>query len=188
MKQLIRHILREHVIQITEAGVTWTLEKILELSNGFTKMNDFKKAYPNAYAALRRRADWLNKVRENMTPAYTNWTKEMIHKEALKYLTRRQFQTHSKKAYNVARYNGWMDDVTSHMTNMQNLWNPDDIWKEALKYNHVRDFIDGSYNAYQAARRRPNYVEIISHMTPLGNRMKRLIYAYEFSDNTVYVG
>jgi predicted GIY-YIG superfamily endonuclease len=25
-------------------------------------------------------------------------------------------------------------------------------------------------------------------MTPLGNRMKRLIYAYEFSDNTVYVG
>jgi hypothetical protein len=188
MKQLIRHILREHIIQIKESQTNWTLEKILELSKDFTKMNDFKKSYPNAYAALRRRVDWLNKVKENMTPAYINWTKELIHQEALKFPTRRQFQTHSKKAYNVARYNGWLDDVTSHMTNMQNLWNPDDIWKEALKYNHVRDFIEGSKNAYQAARRRPNYKEIISHMTPLGNKLKRLIYSYEFPDNTVYVG
>jgi hypothetical protein len=188
MKELIRHILREHTGQINEVGSPkWTKEMIIDLAKNYTRMNHFKKNHYGAYAAAIRNG-WLEDIRKIMTPAYTNWTKELVHQEALKYPTRRQFQTHSRKAYQAAMKNGWIDDVTSHMNNMQNLWNPDDIWKEALKYNHVRDFIDGSYNAYQAARRRPNYKEIISHMTPLGNRLKRLIYAYEFPDNTVYVG
>jgi hypothetical protein len=188
MKQLIRHILREHTREIGEVGkAKWTKEMVMNLAKDYTQMNQFKKEHTSAYAAAQRNG-WIEDIRKIMTPAYTNWTKELVHQEALKYPTRRQFQTHSRKAYQSAINNGWIDDVTSHMKNMQNLWNPDDIWKEALKYNHVRDFINGSYNAYQAAMRRPNYEEIISHMTPLGNKLKRLIYAYEFPDNTVYVG
>lgn len=187
MRELIRNILREH-LSLTEAGKPkWTKEEVLKLASEYSQMNHFKKNHYTAYAAAQRNG-WLEDIRKGMKPAYISWTKEMVHQEALKYPTRRQFQTHSKKAYQVARYNGWLDDVTGHMENKQNLWNPDDIWREALKYNHVRDFIEGSPNAYQAARRRPNYKEIISHMTPLGNRLKRLIYAYEFPDNSVYVG
>ena len=180
MRELIRHILHEELRK-------WTKEEVIDLAKNFTRMNHFKITHPRAYAAARRNK-WLDDIRPFMVPAYVEWDKEKVHQEALKYETRRQFQTHSKKAYQVARYNGWLDDVTTHMENRQNLWNPDDIWNEALKYNHIRDFIKGSPNAYAAAKRRPNYQEIVSHMTPLGNRLNRFIYSYEFPDNTVYVG
>jgi len=67
------------------------------------------------------------------------WTKENCEKEALKYLTKSEFQKEGRKAYRVAQKNKWLEDICKHMI-------------------------------------------------PLGNRYKRCIYAFEFSDNYVYVG
>lgn len=43
------------------------------------------------------------------------WTKDRCHEEALKYKTRKEFQTNSGIAYSKARKMGWLDDVCSHM-------------------------------------------------------------------------
>ena len=76
-----------------EKQKNWTKEEVLNIAKGYDQMNLFKKNNPNAYNVARYNG-WLEEIRKNMIPAYTSWTKEMIHKEALKYPTRRQFQTH----------------------------------------------------------------------------------------------
>lgn len=67
------------------------------------------------------------------------WTKEMCHKEALRFKSKSEFQFNSKSAYNKSLDKGWLD-------------------------------------------------EICLHMEILGNKFKRCIYVYEFSDNYAYIG
>ena len=43
-------------------------------------------------------------------------------------------------------------------------------------------------SAYNASLNRYNLDDICSHMKSVGNRYKRCIYSYVFSDNSVYVG
>lgn len=180
MRDLIKRILIEELHR-------WTKEEVIDLAKNFTKMNDFKKSYPKAYAAARNN-NWLTDVRVLMTPAYKSWTKDMAHQEALKYQHMNDFQKKSPSAYQTSAYHGWLRDITSHMVPQQIKWTEEMLWKEALKYEHIRDFIKGSYAAYGAAQRRNLLPKLTAHMIPLGNQTKRLIYAYEFPDNYVYVG
>jgi hypothetical protein len=180
MRDLIKQIIKEELHK-------WSKEEVLDLARNFTKMNDFKKSYPKAYSAARNNK-WLPDVRLFMTPAYETWTKEKAHKEALKYQYMNDFQKKSASAYQTAAYHGWLKDITTHMIPKHVNWTEDMLWKEALKYETMRDFIKNSYAAYGAAYRRKILPKITSHMKPLGNRTKRIIYAYEFPDNFVYVG
>lgn len=66
---------------------------------------------------------------------------------------------------------------------------PFEICKElALKCKSRSEF-ERTYNgAYRASVNRKWMNDICGHMAPLGNRFNRCIYAYEFPDNSVYVG
>jgi len=50
-----------------------------------------------------------------MKPAQIKWTKEMVRKEALKYLSHKDFRQLATKAYEAAKNNGWFDEVCSHL-------------------------------------------------------------------------
>jgi predicted GIY-YIG superfamily endonuclease len=67
-------------------------------------------------------------------------------------------------------------------------WTLDNCANEALKYFTKIDFKNASMSAYVIANRNGWMKEISAHMTSNGNRFKRCIYSYEFSDNSVYVG
>jgi predicted GIY-YIG superfamily endonuclease len=67
-------------------------------------------------------------------------------------------------------------------------WNNDLIKDEALKYNTRLDFSKNSPGAYYRARVNKILDKVCSHMAPVGNFYKRIVYAYEFEDNHVYVG
>ena len=66
-------------------------------------------------------------------------------------------------------------------------WNKEDVIIEAKKYKHRSHFMKGNHSAYNAARRM-KLKEAFEHMEPLGHVKSRLVYAYEFPDNHVYVG
>ena len=119
------------------------------------------------------------------------WTKEHCQEEALKYNTRGEFYNNSKNAYNTAIRNKWIDDICSHMKFIKfnkNHWTKERCIEEALKYNDRTLFNKEAGGAYCAAHINGWLNDICLHMKIKGNKYKRCIYAYEFSDNFVYIG
>jgi hypothetical protein len=74
------------------------------------------------------------------------------------------------------------------MRKKRNFWNKENCMLEAVKYLTRSEFKFNSGSAYSSARKNGFLNEICLHMIKLGNRNKRCIYSYEFSDNHVYVG
>ena len=122
---------------------------------------------------------------------YKIWTYRKCEEEALKYKTRGEFANNSGSAYAYARRKKILDEVTVHM-----IWGrkPSGYWiyerckKEASKYQTRNEFRIKSGSAYDRALKNKWIDDICVHMKIVGNRKKRCIYSYEFSDKHVYVG
>jgi len=99
-----------------------------------------------------------------MRKKYKKWTYELLHKTALMYKTRFEFQKGSPNAYNACRRRGILDDVCSHMEPVLTYWSDEMLREEALKYKTRFEFKKGSPNAYNACLRRGNLDEICDHM------------------------
>jgi len=67
-------------------------------------------------------------------------------------------------------------------------WDKNSCYEISKKHNHRIDFKNDNPSAYSSARINGWLDDICSHMKPKGNRNKRLIYVYEFEDNSIYVG
>lgn len=64
----------------------------------------------------------------------------------------------------------------------------DNVTKEAAKYTTRKEFCNKNGSAYSSARKNGWLDIVCAHMIKVGNLKRRAIYAYEFSDNHVYVG
>lgn len=119
------------------------------------------------------------------------WTFDKCSKEALRYSNRTDFAKKSCSAYGRASIEGFLDQICGHMTSKRvpyRFWNFDHCRKEALKYNTKAEFKRDNSSAYSISLRNGWIPLICRHMNAIGNRYKRLVYAYEFSNNVVYVG
>lgn len=67
-------------------------------------------------------------------------------------------------------------------------WNKERCAEVVLLCNNRTEFKKKYASAYNNAYEFGWLDELCSHMKPVGNLRKRLVYAYEFSDNYVYVG
>lgn len=67
-------------------------------------------------------------------------------------------------------------------------WNKERCLEEAKKYKHRGDFFNYSNSAYVSATKNGWLDEVCEHMIPSGNRYKRCVYAFEFGDNSIYIG
>ena len=95
------------------------------------------------------------------------WTKEMVHKEALKYKTRKEFQLNSSPACNYAKKKKWTIEVCSHMVNLtgkRSIRTIEDCREVSLKYNVMKDFQKNECGVYLYSKRRGWLHEITSHM------------------------
>ena len=115
------------------------------------------------------------------------WTKELCTKEAKKHKSKSEWQKKSYHSYYVARLNKWMEECTEHMI-PPFIWTKDICIKEAKKYNSRTEWQKKSKGSYNIATKNKWLDECCIHMTPVGNRHKRMVYCYIFSDKTVYVG
>jgi predicted GIY-YIG superfamily endonuclease len=85
------------------------------------------------------------------------WTYDMCMTEALKYSKRKDFNLHSKGAYDSCRRNGWINDIHKIIKEFDRkglnfYWTKDKCIEEALKYDRKVDFKYNSGGAYYRAR------------------------------------
>ena len=95
------------------------------------------------------------------------WTKKMVHKEALKYKTREEFQLNSSPACNYAKKKKWITEVCSHMVNLSGkraIRTKEECHEVTLKYTTYKDFKKKENAVYLYAKRRGWLDEIILHM------------------------
>ncbi len=100
--------------------------------------------------------------------SYRIWDFDACHKEALKYMNRRDFRAGSSGAWSASHTNGWADDVCEHMNRLEKpkrYWNKENCAIEALRYKYRSDFEKGSGSAYLTAMRNKWLDEICKHMT-----------------------
>lgn len=67
-------------------------------------------------------------------------------------------------------------------------WTIERCKKEALKYISRSEFKKKSGGAYNAAKKNGWLDKLCINMVCLGNRIRRLVYVYEFEDKSIYVG
>ena len=152
---------------------------------------EFCKKSNGAYTASIKNG-WLDEICSHMTTKWEKkWaSKELCHKEAIKYKTRTEFQRECDGAYTYALRHSFLDEICSHMELVHVVkWNSKEAChNEALKYNTRVEFMRSSSSAYNYALKHGFLDDICKHMEVYGNLQKRCIYAFEFSDNYVYVG
>ncbi len=170
----------------------WTKEKCKEEASKYEYKSEFKKGNSSAYNSAYFNG-WLNEICSHMIQVYkpkNYWTKEKCQEEALKYNYRMDFKLKSSVCYAKAIKLGCLHEISLHMYSKykQNDITKEQCQKEALKYKTRTNFCRGSRSFYNKSRNSDWLDEICSHMISQGNRFNRCIYAYEFSDNNVYIG
>jgi len=92
------------------------------------------------------------------------WNYELLHKTALMYETRYEFQKGSPNAYRASLRRGILDDICSHMEYVRTYWTDEMLREEALKYKTRNEFKKGSVSAYVLSQSRGILDNICSHM------------------------
>jgi hypothetical protein len=92
------------------------------------------------------------------------WTVETLQTEASKYLSRFEFQTENRKAYQAAHKRGLLDQICKHMEAKYRDWSDKELQEEALKYLNRNEFKKNSHSAYRVAIKRKVLDQICQHM------------------------
>jgi hypothetical protein len=114
-----------------------TKELCYEVSSGYTNKSEFIVKEPNIYTVIIKNG-WLDAFDHMIRKIKPNgyWTKEVIHKEALKYKTRMEFKNGSMGAYVQAVKRGYLNDVCKHMDIIGNL---------KLRHLYIFEFNDNHF-------------------------------------------
>jgi len=175
-----------HMIIIRNENNYWAKERCQKESLKYNTRSEFRKNSKGAYSSAHKN-EWLNDICNHMI---NKWTKEKCQKEALKYKNRSNFCEKSAGAYRAAIKLKTLDEICVHMIKKTNnlYWTKERCQEEALNYEYRNDFRKNSKGAYSSAHKNGWLNDICSHMKNIGNRFKRCVYVYEFSDNYVYIG
>jgi hypothetical protein len=180
--------LTSHLDYVCKPAGYWTYERCKEAA---LKCKTRAEMQGTGFYNSMLQNGWLEELTTHLNYIfYPNgyWTYERCKEEANKYMTTKDFRNNSKQAYNVAKKNRWWDELCSHMKNSFIMWTKNMIHEEALKYDYRSEFIKGNINAYSAAIRNKWIDEVCSHMKWKTTIKERYIYAFEFEDNSAYIG
>ncbi len=166
----------------------WTYEKLKEEVKKYNNKTEFVQGNEAAYRSALHKG-LLDDLCQDMTPLRRKqFTKEECMQAAKQFESIVDFMKAYPSMYNASWKNGWSDEVCAHMHHRTRIWTYDMLVEEAKKYKHKIDFLKASPGAYSAASKKGILNSICSHMDDLGDMYNRAIYAWEFPDNTVYVG
>lgn len=165
----------------------WTKEKVAVAAKRCSTLSLFQYNAKGAYKAAIDN-DWLEDVSKHMKPNNQKWSKERIIELAKTFSTIADFRSNEPSAYQTAKANGWLKEASIHMIPLHIQWTDQMIIDEAKKYKTRREFEVKSASACTLARGRKLMDVACAHMDRVGNYSKRLVYAYEFPDNSVYIG
>jgi hypothetical protein len=165
----------------------WTKEKVATVAKKFSTLSMFQHNAKGAYNAAIEN-NWLTEVTTHMKPNRQKWNKERIIELAKKFSTIADFRLNEPSAYTTALSNRWIKEASEHMIPLNIQWSDQMIIDEAKKYKTRTEFEVKSPSACTIARGRKLMDLACAHMERVGNYTKRLVYVYEFPDNTAYIG
>ena len=168
-----------------------SIESVHKIALKYETRSEFAINSPNEYDTACKRLNCLDFVCSHMVQKKFSWTVESIHERALKYTNRTEFRLNEQGAYDAAcKKFKCLDLVCSHMPKVKLKYTIEDCHKEALKYNGRLEFQNKSPNIYRIAWKYKWLDIVCQHMSTKINQLEfpRIIYSYEFPDNSVYVG
>jgi predicted GIY-YIG superfamily endonuclease len=121
-------------------------------------------------------------------PKFYYYNKETCKQTSLLCNSRREFITEYSAAYSAAKKNGWIDDFFPPIIKEKDYWTYEKCKEKSLKYSTKKELKEKCETVYRKILKNKWDEELFNHMITLGNMKKRLIYAQEFSDNSVYIG
>jgi len=168
----------------------WTYEECKEEVSKYKSLIELNKNCSACYVAIKANKWYgiLDSIERGKMPnGY--WTYEKCLTEASKYKSRGEFKKSSPSAYKASKNNKWIDIIEQFdlKINKSGYWTYENCKNEALKYNFKKDLKKHNSACYSIINRN-KWFELTSHMKVIGNLKKRLIYVYEFPDNSCYVG
>ena len=112
--------------------------------------------------------------------------------KAKEYNSKSKFKKECGKEYRLLNKLGLFEKASEHMPKINRTdsrkWTYDKCREIAKKYTSKKDFSNGNRGAYRAASKYGWLEELTKDYETLGNKYKRCIYVFEFSDKSVYVG
>lgn len=165
-------------------------EDLAEIASRYDTIKDFSDNDNSAYTVIRRRG-LFHKLCGRMKRMQRDLTDELIAEIAKGFHSRKEFMKADSSAYSTACKRGIIDKVCEHMERLvapPRIWTKELCRERAVDYNSRSEFSKGSPRAYIVARSKGWLDDICSHMVPKGNRFKRKIYVFTFSDGYAYVG
>lgn len=126
---------------------------------------------------------------ERMKKRHHKWTKDLILAEAKKYEYRSDFKESEPNLYKKICEGGYLDEAFSHMRPKPKKWLKQECVKAAGLCKTKSEFQKRFCGAYKISKKNGWFDECIKNLFPdVGSKTKRYVYAYEFSDKSVYVG
>jgi hypothetical protein len=168
----------------------WTKEKCLTEILKYENRSDFRKKSRGAYQACKLNNWFSEEIAKLKVKKVVDWTKDKCWQLAKRYKSKKDFKINQNGAYLFALRRGWKDEICSHMDAKFTFWTKEKCKIEASKYKSRSEYARENGASYQFAMKQGEEFmsSICSHMTIKGSRYKRMVYAYEFADNHVYVG
>ncbi len=163
-----------------------TNQELLDIASEYDRPTHIIKKNITLYNLLQKRG-LLNDVKYKVGKAIT-YTDEEVLNEGSKYDSPTDFEKGNPKMYSVS-VKRKLNKVINYKKGYKMIYYTDeDIINGGLKYDNPVDYFKNEQNLYCAGQRRGLLRQIKYKVGYIGNRIKRLVYVYEFSDNSVYVG
>lgn len=182
-----------HMVKVINSRNYWTFEMCKVEADKYNDRCEFQYNSGSAYVRARVNG-WLDEICSHMnkpsSKPISEYTKDECNVEAKKYKTRKEFYSNSWSYYEASKRSGWLDEICNEYEHRKSgYWNDKEICiHEANKYNTRKEFQHNSGSAYASALRNNWIDEICEHMQIIGNLKKRCIYAYVFTDKSIYIG
>ena len=168
--------------------ILWTYEKCLELALTCKTKIKFQNTYESAYnTACSKR--WLEDIYVVMQPIKDiYWVYDKCKEVALTCRTRKDLHIKYGGAYAAINKNGW-DELYSHMDFGRNIkWTYEKCIEIALSCETRKEFREKYPSAFVKIYTMGWSDDIFSHMKVPDLIIERVVYAFEFTDKSVYVG
>jgi len=164
-------------------------ERCKEEALKYKNKTEFDNKCVSALKSIRRNG-WIELL-DHMYIRKSNgyWTYERCKEVTLKYDTWSTLLNDNPYLVVLIKKNKW-DGLLSHITKFKRdngYWTYERCKEEALKYDKKNIFKKEQSSAYNNIYRN-EWLELCNHMEIQGNKYKRIIYAFEFSDKSCYVG
>lgn len=170
-----------------------TKEDCIKISLKYKNKKEFRDNDSYIYGYSYKRG-WLNDICLHMKPLiHPNgyWDREKCLDAAKLCKTRTDYTTKYPGSYLSAKKNGWLDEILSGFEEIRkpkNYWTKERCHDIALMCKSKVEFWEKFPGVASISLSNIWLDDICSHMIKTGNRYKKCIYAYEFSDNHVYIG